>query len=349
MTVDTEKQTDRGLRIVVIGGGTGSFTLLSGLKQYTSQLTSLVNMVDDGGSTGVLRDELGALPPGDVRQCLVALSSSPRMRDLFNYRFEDGALAGHAFGNLFLTALEKMTGNFGQAVEEASRILAINGRVEPITLDDVRLVLKTSSGKVTHGQFEGTKSDFGAEIRPEVSLTPSAKINPRAKEALAGADMVVIAPGGLYTSLAPALIVEGVSEALKDLAVPVLYVCNLITKPGQTDNFRVSDYVDEIERFMDGAKVDYVLYNTRRPSARLLKRYAHEAEFPVQFQEADFVKKTYKAFGRDLLARRVATSQSKADPLRTVRSFIRHDSDRVAMEIINVYRQHVKNLAIDIK
>src|SRR5690606_20135021 len=159
------------LNIAVIGGGTGSFTLLTGLKEYTSALTALVNMADDGGSTGQLRDELGALPPGDVRQCLVALSDAPKLRDLFNYRFEEGSLKSHAFGNLFLTALEKMTGDFAEGVEVAAGVLNIAGRVERITLSNVTLMMQTEANGVTRGEFSIGESDLNGE-RPKLWLEP---------------------------------------------------------------------------------------------------------------------------------------------------------------------------------
>ena len=145
---DSSNNDHFGVKVVVIGGGTGSFTLLSGLKKYTHSITALVNMVDDGGSTGVLRDELGVLPAGDVRQCLVALSTSPKVRDLFNYRFGEGSMKGHAFGNLFMAALEKMTGSFADAVELASEVLGVNGRVYPITLDDTTMSIKLKTARL---------------------------------------------------------------------------------------------------------------------------------------------------------------------------------------------------------
>lgn len=307
-------------RIVVIGGGTGSFTLLSGLKNHSSHLTALVSMADDGGSTGLLRDELGVLPPGDVRQCLVALSRTPRMRELFNYRFDNGSLAGHAFGNLFLTALEKMTGSFGEAVEEAGRILDISGRVEPITLDKIRLVIETSNGDITKGEFNGSQCNFHGHPHPQVRLEPAATINPRAREAICEADMIVIAPGGLYTSLAPALVVAGVSEAIRESKAKKIYVCNLVTKPGQTDGFSVSDYVSEIERFLDGGRLDYVIYNNRPPSEKLLKKYALDGEYPVKWDENDFMGKHYQARGFDLIVKRIL-SANESDPIKDVRSF----------------------------
>ena len=197
-----------GVKIVVIGGGTGSFTLLSGLKKYTHSITALVNMVDDGGSTGQLRDELGVLPAGDVRQCLVALSSSPKVRDLFNYRFDEGSMKGHAFGNLFMAALEKMTGSFAEAVELASEVLGVNGRVFPITLDDTTMSIKLKDGTTVNGQHAAESLQIPRGERPWLELKPPAGINPRARQAILDADLVVIAPGLLYGSLAPARLVD---------------------------------------------------------------------------------------------------------------------------------------------
>ncbi len=324
-----------GPRVVVIGGGTGSFVVLSGLKRYTSNITALVSMADDGGSTGQLRDELGALPPGDVRQCLVALSDSPRLRELFTYRFEEGSLQGHAFGNLFLTALEKMTGSFVEAVEEASSVLAIKGRVEPISLDEVHMSMVTPAGKVLKGQFVGTQADFEGSLRPDVRLDQDAHINPAARQAILDADIIVIAPGGLYTSLAPALIVNGVQDVLKQATAPLVYVSNLVTKPGQTDNFTVSDYAAEIERFT-GRPLDHVIYNNTPPSATLLEKYAHDKEYPVVFDEKQVASAYYQAHGVDLVAKKIANATS-GDPIAEVRSFIRHDQDLLAREIISIY------------
>lgn len=324
-------------KIVVIGGGTGSFTLLSSLKDYTPNITALVNMADDGGSTGQLRDELGVLPPGDVRQCLVALSRSPRVRELFNYRFDQGSLKGHAFGNLFLTALEKMTGNFGDATELAGEVLNIVGRVEPITHDKVTLVMESANGEVTEGEFRIGHADFGLHTKPLIRLKPEAAINPVAKEAIEAADVVVIAPGNLYGSIAPALVVKGVAEALKKTKAKKVYVCNLVTKPGQTDKFTVEDYADEIERFLDGVKLDVVLYNAEKPSEELIKRYAHEGEFPVEWNEKVLAGKHYDARGMKLIADTVVEANTSGDAIAHTRTLIRHDSDVVARELMRIY------------
>lgn len=329
--------TFKGPRVVLIGGGTGSFTLLSDLKHYVRDITALVNMSDDGGSTGVLRDELGALPPGDIRQCLVALSDSPRVRDLFNYRFEEGSLKGHAFGNLFLTALEKMTGSFAEAVEEAGQVLNITGRVEPITLDPVKLAIDYSDGTSLVGEFQIAHADFSGKPRPDVRLIPEATLNPRAYEAIVEADLIVIAPGNLYGSLAPALVVDGVREAMRSSNAKKVYVCNLVTKPGQTDDFTVADYADEIERFVGEPFLDYVLYNSAPPAKELLDKYAKDGEYPVKWSKQDFADKHYKSKGADLVAREIWTGDSEADPIAQARTYIRHNADRVARELMRIY------------
>lgn len=326
-----------GVKVVVIGGGTGSFTLLSSLKNYTRHITALVNMADDGGSTGQLRDELGVLPPGDVRQCLVALSESEKVRDLFNYRFEEGTFAGHAFGNLFLTALEKMTGSFGDAVETASEVLNIVGRVEPITLDEVTLVMEKSDGEVTRGEFEIGHADFGELKRPEMRLEPTPSLNPKARQAILEADLVVVAPGNLYGSLAPSLIVPGMSDALNKATAKKIYVCNLVTKPGQTDGFSVADFAAEIERF-GNFKLDYVLYNDAEPGADLLEKYAKSGEYGVKYNKDELRKQHYRAkSGSYVSSDFTAPNSGKADPIAATRTFIRHDADAIARKLMGIY------------
>lgn len=332
----TETPDFKGPKIVVIGGGTGSFTLLSGLKHYARHITALVNMADDGGSTGVLRDELGALPPGDVRQCLVALSGSPKVRDLFDYRFEEGSLKGHAFGNLFLSALEKISGNFAEAVELAIEILNVSGRVEPVTLSNVRLCMQSKDEPTVKGQFRIGQTDFKSS-RPELWLEPEAELNPRAAEAIAEADMVVIAPGNLYGSLAPALLVPGIGEAIKQSKAKKVYICNLVTKPGQTDGFKVHDFAAEIERFMGGAYLNAVVYNTVTPAKTLFETYAKAGEHLVQVDGAGLEKAHYQAVPAAVLARQPWQGASTSDPIASARTFIRHDSDKLARQLMKLY------------
>lgn len=324
-----------GAKFVVIGGGTGSFAVLSGLKTYAQDITALVNMADDGGSTGQLRDELGALPPGDVRQCLVALSDTPKVRDLFNYRFEEGTLKGHAFGNLFLTALEKMTGNFAEAVELASVVLNITGRVEPVTMSNVTLCAEGVDGQPIKG--ENTIGQGKLAAQPKIWLEPEAVANPRAIEAIMSADVVVIAPGNLYGSLAPALVVPGIGEALLRTTASCVYVANLVTKPGSTDGFGVHDFADEVERLAGGQFLDYVIFNTEQPSERLLEKYAHEGEYGVAINNDEIVKRPWKAKGAPIIARDMWNGAQSSDPLAHTRSFIRHDADAVARQLMRIY------------
>lgn len=333
------------LKITVIGGGTGSFTLLSALKDKTSQIAALVNMADDGGSTGQLRDELGALPPGDVRQCLVALSDTPELRDLFTYRFEEGSFKGHAFGNLFLAACEKMSGNFAHGVELASQILNITGRVEPITLTNVRLAMRDRDGTEVKGEFRIAHRTF-TSARPEFWLEPKAEANPKAIAAIMQADIVVIAPGSLYGTLGPALLVPGVGKALAKTGALCMYVCNLVTKPGQTDGYQVNDFAEEIERLAGNTFLDVVIFNTEQPSRELLEKYAKDGELSVGYNEKDLANTHYLAIGTSLLSKKIWYNKNSGDPIAATRTLIRHDSAAIADAIIEVYNHVRENPAV---
>ncbi|HUS26755.1 MAG TPA: gluconeogenesis factor YvcK family protein [Nevskiaceae bacterium] len=325
--------------IVVIGGGTGSFAVLSGLRQLDCNVTALVGMADDGGSSGQLRDDLGVLPPGDVRQCLVALSDdSDELRQLFNFRFHEGDLAGHTFGNLFLSAVEKMTDDFGQAVRMAGEVLRVKGSVVPITLDNVRLVAVWADNTKMYGERQIDDAHFITQKgRPQLYLEPEAHINPLAAQAIAQADMVVIAPGDIYTSLGPLLVVQGMADCLAATRATVVYVCNLVTKPGHTQGFTVADHAAEIERFAGSPVIDYVLYNTAPPGKRILERYARAHELPVQPNQPQLAAAPYTAIGRKLVAADMPVPQ-KGDALAATRSFIRHDATKLAHELINLIR-----------
>jgi uncharacterized cofD-like protein len=323
-------------RVVVIGGGTGSFTLLQGLKQYTPHITALVNMLDDGSSTGQLRDELGVLPPGDARQNLVALSESPKLRDLFTYRFEEGSLKGHTLGNLFLTALEKMTGSFAEAVEVASEVLGVIGKVVPITLDNARLVVDWPDGTRVHGEVNLDEMHFLETLgRPTLSVAPKAAINPEAAEAIGQAELVIISAGDVYTSIGASLCVPGVSEALQKTPAKIAYLCNLVTKPGHTTGFTVSDHAAEIERFAGGPILDYVVYNTAVPPKRLFTKYTREGELLVEVDAIALQDAHYTAVGQPLLAP-AGDKRKKSDPIGHRRSFIRHDGDMAARTLLQL-------------
>lgn len=327
------------VRIAVIGGGTGSFTMLSALKDHTTQIAAIVSMADDGGSTGVLRDELGTLPPGDVRQCLVALSDSPKVRDLFDYRFEEGTFKGHSFGNLLLTALEKVTGDFSEAVETASDILRVNGTVIPATLDNVRLKMEwEDKSLILHGERMIDAEYFKHDPRrAKLSLTPNAKPNPTAIAAIEQADIIVIAPGDLYTSLGPLLVIDGIGDALQRSTAMKVYVSNLVSKRGQTDKFTVSDHASEIERFAGTPFLDYVLYNDETPSRTVAARYKAEGGYVTKVDYPKLKKAHYTAIGGGFLGR--MAQAHKGDAIPATRSLIRHNPQAVAKTILEVYHR----------
>jgi len=318
--------------IVAIGGGTGIFTVLSGLKKYPHNLTAIVSMADDGGSTGRLRDELGVLPPGDIRQCLVALSEADLvLRDLFNYRFDRGELEGHSFGNLFISAFEKITGNLDRALEEISNVLKIKGKVLPVTLDKVWLRAELENGTELKGENEINNSwllsKFGIK---KLFLKPQAKANLKAIQAISDADVIVVGPGNLYCSIVPNFLVKGVPEAIKKSKALKIYNCNLMTKYGHTDGFSVRNFVDIVEQYLGKKVFDYVIFNNKKPSAVLLKKYSSEGEW-VEIDEKALKDKRF--IGADLVSSKLY-HQNQADKLR--RTLIRHDPDKLAKTILSL-------------
>jgi len=336
------KSQQNSPRIVTIGGGTGNFTVLSGLKPLLdNSLTAIVSMVDDGGSTGLLRDQYGVLPAGDIRQCLVALSESPQaVRQLFNHRFPKGLnetskdLSGQNFGNLCLLAAEQITGDITSAVKLAGSMLAISGQVIPVTGDDRRLVITTVDGQVIEGEHQAELTELpslrGAEISFDKNPT---EVNPKAAQAIRQADVVVIVPGDLYTSIAPALAVQGVQEALQKVPC-IIQVANLMNRSRHTANFSVADHAAEVERIA-GIKLDYVLYNTEAPTEEALKIYARDGEFPVAVNQTEFAQATYQAIGKPLLSK-TALQSHPDDPLANNRSLVRHSSPQVAKAILEI-------------
>ena len=321
---------DSEASIVVIGGGTGSFTVLSGLKKYCKHITALVSMADDGGSTGMLRDELGVLPPGDVRQCLVALTNSPKLRDLFNYRFEEGTFGGHSFGNIFLTALQKTTGSFADAIETASELLDTGEhRVAPITLDQVILVADDGEQKIYHER--NIREAIFAHPRPKIWLDPTPTPNPAALEAIRNADLIIIAPGGLYESLGASLVVPGIGEALATARAKKIYICNLMNQERHTKDFSVVDFADELERLAGTEFLDEVIYNSNYPNNEIVERYALEGEHPIKIKDAN---RHYMCRGVDLLSDKIWQNNSKLDPIANQRALIRHDFDKLAKSIL---------------
>jgi uncharacterized cofD-like protein len=250
----------RGPRIVAIGGGTGLSSLLRGLKTYTSNLSAIVTVADDGGSSGRLRDEYRILPPGDFRQCLVALADAePLMKQLFDHRFKEGSLDGHSFGNLFIMAMADVTGNFEHALRESGKVLAVKGTIIPSTLQDVTLVA-SMNGRSVEGESKIPKQN---EPISQVFLKPDgAQANPEAVQAILNAELVVIGPGSLYTSILPNLLVEGMVEAIKASPALKVLVCNLASQKGETDGYDVDDYLRVIREHVGSNLFDFVLVNS---------------------------------------------------------------------------------------
>ncbi|MBI4147031.1 YvcK family protein [Candidatus Woesearchaeota archaeon] len=316
-------------KVAVIGGGTGSFTVLSGLKKYNIDLSAIVSMADDGGSTGILRDELGVLPPGDVRQCLVALSDSSRlMRSLMNYRFENGSLQGHSFGNLLLSALEKVTGSFEKAVEEVGKIMSIKGKVIPVTIHEVRLNMILNNGKVLQGEKEVHLSTDIHKGYKSIYLEPFPQANPQAISEIMNADLVVFGPGGLYTSLIPNLLVEGVGKALRETKAKKVFIINLMNKRGQTPKFTVKDHLNEIKKFVGKDVFDYILVNNSEPPKELIEDYAEEGEMVK-----NDLKNDLRVLEASLLSSELKEVQI-GDTLK--RNLIRHDSQKLADELMKI-------------
>ena len=251
----------RGPKVVAIGGGTGLSTLLRGLKEYSGNLTAVVTVADDGGSSGRLRRELGILPPGDVRNCIAALADAePLMTKLFQYRFSEGSgLEGHSFGNLFIVAMSGVTGSFEEAVRETSRVLAVRGNILPSTLANVTLSAHTEDEEVIHG--ESNITDSPSRIR-EVYLQPAnVEANPDAVRAILNADIIVVGPGSLFTSVMPNLLVDGIRQAVQASPALKIYVCNVATQRGETDSFTVGDHFGVLQHHLGGHFFHYVLAN----------------------------------------------------------------------------------------
>ena len=312
---------ERGPKIVVIGGGTGLSTLLQGLKRYTTNLTAIVTVADDGGSSGRLRQEFDMLPPGDIRNCLVALADAePLMQRLFQYRFaEDSALKGHNFGNLFITAMTKITGDFEQAVQASSKVLAIRGRVVPSTNTKVRLVAELTDGSVTLGETKISASEV--PIR-RVYLEPTGcPPTADALHAIAEADAIVFGPGSLYTSIIPNLLVDKLVDAIVMSKALKIYICNVMTQSRETQNYRASDHVRALVAHSNPGILQVCLVNTEPVPRSLLERYRAEGAFPVEV-DIDQIR----ALGYQVVDGNIISTEN----------YVRHDPDKVAKLVVHL-------------
>ena len=319
------RRLNKGPKIVVVGGGTGLSTLLRGLKLYSSNITAIVTVADDGGSSGRLRREIGVLPPGDIRNCLAALADEEKLlTELFQYRFEAGAgLSGHSFGNLFLTAMSEITGDLEQAVTASSQVLAIRGTVLPATLSDVSLWAEMEDGRLIEGESNIPKAQGRICNIGCIPADPPAL--PAAIAAIEEADYIIIGPGSLYTSIIPNLLVPEIANAIALAKIPRIYVCNIMTQPGETENYTVADHIEAIDRVCRKKIFDAVLVHRKAPSLELLERYAEENSHPV-YIDRDAISK---------LGRRVVIANIM-DEKASIHS-IRHDSNQLARVLLRWY------------
>ncbi|MBP9816252.1 YvcK family protein [Candidatus Woesebacteria bacterium] len=320
--------------ITVIGGGTGTFVVLSGLKNYDYNLSAVITSMDSGGSTGKLRDQYGVLPPGDVRQCLVALSEASELwRKLFLYRFEKGDFKGHNFGNIFLTALEQVTApHYQEVIDTASYILQTKGKVIPVTFDRVHLCAEYEDGETLISE-DLIDSAFHKESRiKRAFLKPDASSNPNAVEAILSADYIIMGPGDLYTSIIPNLLVGGIEEAFAVTKAKVIMNVNLMTKRGQTPNYTAYDHVRDLERYMN-RKVDIVILNNKKISKEVEEYYHEYGEQEVFDDMSDYNDHKIQVLRSDIVADQVFT-KSMSDVI--VRSLQRHDPEKLAKVLTSV-------------
>ncbi len=308
----------RGPRVVALGGGTGLPAVLRGLKEYTGNLTAVVTVADNGGSSGRLRGSLGILPPGDIRNCMVALADTePLMERLFQHRFEGGELSGHAFGNLFLAAMEEAAGDFVSGLRASSRVLAVRGQVLPVTLDQVQLEAETDGGQIVQGESQIGQSH--ARIHRIWMVPADAKPLPETIDAIRSADLIVLGPGSLYTSVIPNLLVKGVAEEIRLSPALCIYVANVMTQPGETYHFTLRDHVDALSQVLGDGVIDVVLVNNRDVPADLLARYGQEGAEPVRGTKASGLPGHYRLMEADVLS---AESVVRHDPEKLARSLL---------------------------
>ena len=324
------------INIVTIGGGTGSYTVLSGLKNLENvSLSALVSMADNGGSTGMLRDELGVLPPGDVRQCLVALSEhSEIVRKLMSYRFGEGSLKGHSFGNILLAALEKVTGDFSKGVLVASEILKVKGKVIPITSDKAELSILLSNGTLFEGVVTVDSIDFQNSCLKRIFYkNENVKLNKNAKDAILKADYIIVGPGNYFCSVIPNLIVTGFKEAISKSKAKIIFPVNLTNKQEHTKDWKVSDFLKNIESYL-GKPVDFILINTEKPTKEQIENYKLEEGSGVLVKDD---LKDDRAVRVPLLSHSLI-KYDKADVKSNIRSFIRHDPNKIASCISDIIK-----------
>ncbi|WP_138203466.1 gluconeogenesis factor YvcK family protein [Haloimpatiens lingqiaonensis] len=313
----------KGPKIVVIGGGTGLSTMLRGLKYYTSNITAIVTVGDDGGGSGALREDLGILPPGDIRNCILALADTePLMEDLLQYRFLEGRLKGQSFGNLFLAAMDGISDNFEDAIQKMSSVLAVTGKVLPVTLDDMILKAKLENGTVVEGESniprEALKQNSKIDrifIEPE-----NAKALREAVQSIKEADAIILGPGSLYTSIMPNLLVKDISNAIKKTKALKIYVCNIMTQPGETDEFSVSDHIKAVHKHVGEGMVNYTVVNNGEITDELIGKYKLKTSHIVSCDDEEL--------------KNMNINVVKGDFIKVRKGLIRHDAEKLSSILI---------------
>ncbi len=326
-------------RIVMIGGGTGTCTLLSALKHYPTENSVIVTTSDDGSSTGRLRDELGVMPMGDIRQCMSGLSNVEKtILDMFSYRFENGALKGHTPGNIILAALEKVSGGIEPAIAACARMLDVRGDVVPVTLFPTVLTAILENGQKIVGEHCIDEPKHSGELHiQKMKLEPSGNANPKALQLIKEADLIVFGPGDVFTSTVPNLLVKGMVQAIKKSSAKKILITNLMTKFGQTNGMNAFDITQILASYLGKGVLSAVLVNTKRPTPAWIARYKKEKSEFIDPAQALFREHKIEVFARPLLSKDIF-QKSSADPLR--RSYLRHDSDLTAKFLLEYLESH---------
>jgi len=320
-----KRQLRWGPKIVAIGGGTGLSTLLHGVKKYTDNITAIVTVTDTGGSSGRLTKQFNMLPPGDIRNCLVALAETePLMKNLFNYRFKNGDLSGHSFGNLFIAALTDVTGDFEEAIRKSSEVLAIQGKVVPSTLENVSLIARGKNGRVIEGETNITKANLSIE---RVFLKPdNCQPTFEAIQAIEDAELIILGPGSLYTSVIPNLLIRKIQEAIKRSKAIKVYVCNVMTQSGETDGYTAFEHLAAIIKHTYPQIVNYCVINSAPVPDELLAKYKQENAYPVVLDTERIRKRGYAVVQGDI----IDTS-----------NYVRHNSEKLAALLINLLQRNL--------
>ncbi len=320
------RKLNRGPRIVAVGGGTGLSMLLSGIKNITNNITAVVSVGDDGGSSGRLRESLDILPPGDIRHCMTALADDEDLvTKLFKYRFKNGeGLEGHSFGNLFLTAMCAITGDMASAVKASANVISIRGRVLPSTLDDMKLVAEMEDGRIIHG--ESTIPEAGGKIKRLFSEPSDCKALPEVIDAIRNAELIILGPGSLYTSVIPNLLIKEISKEIANSKAKKIYVCNIMSQPGETDGYTVSDHLKALINHSGYKKiVDTVLVNNYIPE-NLADKYQKSGSYPITVDLPEIKKLGIKVYAKNLV-----------EPDKN--GLVRHSSSKVARNIYYWFRK----------